>query len=154
MQPFKIKQVINTGISLLSLFYRVEWKLNTSCPLCDFLIKVSQMLYNMLLKTFGFVRYLLPLGRVTLLSRVWCMVYLRYSVQRGWVVIECGEYLCNWYCDMLRIGACKCGAGTYPSWQAVTCFDCSSVCDTKYRMYGTCECRSPMDCRYKPMNMP
>jgi hypothetical protein len=64
---------------------------------------------------------------------------------------------------MLTIGACKRGAGTdaqeytlcYPSWQALMCFDvCSSVCDTKYHMYGTCECRSPMGCGYKPVKMP
>lgn len=92
MQPFKIKQVIDTGISLLSLFYRVEWKLNTSCPLCDSLIKVSHMLYNImlynvLLKTFGFVRYLLPLGRVTYFSvvfDVWCIQDTVYSGAELW----------------------------------------------------------------------
>ena len=99
----------------------------------------------------------------TILSSVWCMVYARYIVQQGWVVIECKEYSCNWYCDMLTLSASKHGAGTdaeeytlcYPSWWAQMCYDdCSNVCDTKYHMYGTCECRSPMDCRYKPMKVP
>jgi len=82
------KQVIDTGISLLSFFYGVERKLNTSCPLCDSLIKVSQMLYDMLLKIFGFVRYLLPLGRVTHFSVVfcvWCIQDTVYSRTELWL---------------------------------------------------------------------
>jgi len=55
---------------------KVEHKLS------DSFIKASQMLYNMLFKTFGFVRYLLPLGRVTQFSvefGVWCIQDALYS---------------------------------------------------------------------------